>query len=126
MLQKSGGACPIFLEDVVVDARQDEDVVMDVSQDEDVGNVPQEDEPPKLTLDPSSSSSEEEDDDVILDKNVGHCHHYGGRSTALLTQWQELWVLHVGQTICLYIPVASDSSIFHYYVYRSPTSIIFG
>ena len=27
---------------------------------------------------------------------------------------------------CHYVPVASDSSIFHYYVYRSPTSMPFG
>ena len=29
----------------------------------------------------------------------------------------------VGQTICLYIPVVSDSSIFYYSVSKSPTSI---
>ena len=34
--------------------------------------------------------------------------------------------VHVGQTTCLYVPVASDSSIFHYYVYRPPTSMMFG
>ena len=32
----------------------------------------------------------------------------------------------VGQTICHYIPVVSDSSIFHFYVYRPPTSMLFG
>ena len=30
----------------------------------------------------------------------------------------------VGQTTCLYVPVASDSSIFHYYVYGPPTSTV--
>ena len=48
-------------------------------------------------------------------------------SSMQMPQTGEEWLQRltsVGQTTCLYIPVASDSSIFYYYVSRSPTSIL--
>ena len=37
-----------------------------------------------------------------------------------------IYLIIVGQTICHYVPVASDSSIYYYFVHRPPTSMLSG
>ena len=44
----------------------------------------------------------------------------------LPTTNHRLMVIHVGQTICHCVPVASDSSIFHCCVHRPPAGMLFG
>ena len=54
--------------------------------------------------------------------NVQHLGKVLGRDKTIVN-YLSVWLASVGQSICHYVPVASDSSIFHCSVCRSPTSM---